>query len=209
MSDAYTLNISGAPPDFFDKMHELLAQLPDGALTPGDTPTVEAAFTLFDRVTLDAKHLLRLAVEGNGRALGADFRAQYGEARLNGATTSLTRHLQSLTKAGDWPESVPRVLISTKAGTEGWRKTHAFSMAPALVPVFRVAIRRFDKGAGDPQAVVDHLVALFEEMGRPTRDAREFAREFLEQHANDLAAWLAQRTGPQDPGPESAPPTEG
>lgn len=210
MSDAYTVRISGAPPDFFDKMHALVAQLPAGALTTGDTLTVETAFDLFDRVTPDAKHLIRLAVEGNGRALGADFRAQRGEGSLNGATTSLTLAVKALKKEGRWPESVPGVLISTKAGPEGYRKTHAFTMPPALVPVFRAALQRHGKPpAGDPQAVVDHLVAMYEEMGRPTHRARQCAQDFLEQHADDLAAWLTHRTSPQNSGPEPTPPTKG
>ncbi|MFE3608342.1 hypothetical protein [Streptomyces goshikiensis] len=199
MSDAYTLHISGAPPDFFDKMHALVAQLPAGALTDGDTLTVETAVELFDRVTLDAQHLLRLAVEGNGRALGADFRAQRGEGRLNGATTSIARAVKSAAEKGRWPASVPGVLTSTKAGTEGYRKTHAFTMAPALVPVFRAAIQRHDKpSAGDPQAIVGHLAELYEEMGHPAHRARELAEDFLDQHAGDLALWAVHRMAFRD-----------
>ncbi|MFF5393315.1 hypothetical protein ACFY5H_34275 [Streptomyces sp. NPDC013012] len=37
MSDTYTFHINGAPLDFFDKVHALVAQLPAGALTTGDT----------------------------------------------------------------------------------------------------------------------------------------------------------------------------
>ncbi|MFF7816046.1 hypothetical protein ACFZCF_29575 [Streptomyces sp. NPDC007945] len=197
MSDAYTLHVTGAPPDWFDKMHALLAQLPDGTLTTGDTLTVEAAFDLFARVTPDARHLIRLAVDGNGRALGADFRARHGEGRLNGATTSLTRAVKALTAQGRWPASVPGVLTSTKAGPEGYRKTHAFTMAPALVPVFRAAIHRYDKGpAGDPEAVVNNLALLYEELGRGDQ-ARHLALRFLTRHADDLAAWLAHRPDTQ------------
>ncbi|MFK3734674.1 hypothetical protein ACI2LJ_30910 [Streptomyces sp. NPDC088090] len=203
MSDAYTLHITGAPPEWFDKMHALLAQLPAGTLTADDTPTVEAAFELFTRVTPDAKHLIRLAVAGNGHALGADFRAQRGEGRLNGATTSLTRAARTLTEQGRWPPSVPGVLTSTKAGPEGYRKTHAFTMVPALVPVFRTAIQQYDKGpAGDPQAAIDRLAEVFENLGSCTREAAsQAARDFLQRHADDLAAWLAHRphTDPQQP----------
>ncbi|MEU8541942.1 hypothetical protein AB0C52_18460 [Streptomyces sp. NPDC048717] len=197
MGDVYTLHITGAPPEWFERMHALAAQLPAGALTAGDTLTVDSAVHLLDRVTPDARELLRLAVRGNGRALGADFRAQCGEEGLNGATTSLSCHVKALMKQGKWPESVPRVLTSTKAGKEGWRKTHAFHMPSALVPVFRVAFHRYDKGSeGDPQAAVGHLAELYEEMGRSTRDALKFAQEFLELHADDLAAWLAHRPHP-------------
>ncbi|MFF0754365.1 hypothetical protein [Streptomyces sp. NPDC004267] len=210
MSDTYTLHITGAPPDWFEKMHALVAQLPADALTADDTLTVETAFDLFDRVTPDAKHLLRLAVAGNGRALGADFRAQRGEGRLNGATTSITLAVKALRKKGSWPASAPDVLTSTKAGPEGYRKTHAFYMTAALVPVFRAAIQRHDKPpAGDPQAMVGHLAVVFEEMGFSTPVARESAQEFLERHADDLAAWLAHHSGPQDRAPEQTSHTEG
>ncbi|MGW3389528.1 hypothetical protein [Streptomyces cinereoruber] len=200
MSDTYTFHINGAPPDFFDKVHALLAQLPAGALTTGDTLSVETALDLIDRVTPDARHLIRLAVEGNGRALGADFRAQRGEGSLNGATTSLTLAVKALKKEGRWPASVPGVLISTKAGPEGYRKTHAFTMPPALVPVFRAALQRHDKPpAGDPEAVVGHLAELYEEMGRPAHAAREFAQDFLERHAGDLAVWAVHQMAKSPP----------
>ncbi|MFJ4342605.1 hypothetical protein [Streptomyces sp. NPDC088915] len=213
MNDSYTLHISGAPPDFFDKVHALLARLPAGALTTGDTPTVETAAELFDRVTPDARHLIRLAVEGDGRALGADFRAQRGEGRLNGATTSLTRAVKSLTEKGRWPASVPGVLTSTKAGPEGYRKTHAFTMPPALVPVFRTALQRHNKPpAGDPQAIVGHLAELLEDLvGMTHEGAREFAQDFLERHAGDLAVWVVHRMAQSPPDPLLDPPpaTEG
>ncbi|NEA18966.1 hypothetical protein [Streptomyces halstedii] len=181
-------------------MYALVARLPAGALTAGDTPTIEAAAELLDRVTLDARHLIRLAVEGDGRALGADFRAQRGEGRLNGATTSLTCAVKALSKEGRWPASVPGVLISTKAGPEGYRKTHAFTMPSALVPVFRAALRRHDKPAdGNPEAALGHLAELYEEMGRPAHIARELAQDFLERHAGDLAVWAGHRMAKSPP----------
>ncbi|MGW0562909.1 hypothetical protein ACWDZ4_20375 [Streptomyces sp. NPDC003016] len=158
MSDGYTLHITNAPPDWHEKLHELVAQLPAETITSDPVPTVEAAVNLIERTTLDAIHLLRLAVQGDGRALGADFRAQRGEGRLNGATTSLTRAVKALIKQGIWPESVPEVITSTKAGPEGWRKTHAYYMPPALVSVFRAAFLRIDpRPPGDPQATAGHL----------------------------------------------------
>ncbi|GHG04412.1 hypothetical protein ACFFSH_34135 [Streptomyces filamentosus] len=193
MSNSYTLHISGAPPEWFDKLYELATQLPTHTLTTGDAPTVEAASALYDRVTPDAKHLLRLAVQGNGRALGADFREQRGEGRLNGATTSLARATRTLTSQGNWPSSIPAVLTSTKAGPEGWRKTHAFHMPAALVPVFRTAIHQHDKGGAGAQSIVGHLADVYMKAGHAPQDATEYAQEFLELHADDLAAWLAHR----------------
>lgn len=193
MNNGYTLHITNAPPDWHEKLYALVSQLPADTLTSEAALTIQNAFDLFDRVTLDARHLLRLAVQGNGRALGADFRSERGEGRLNGATTSLTRQVKALTKQGRWPESIPEVLTSTKAGPEGYRKTHAFHMPATLVPVFRAAIHQHDKGStGNPQAVLDHLTLLYEEIGRGEQ-AQRFAEQFLEGHADDLAAWLAQR----------------
>ncbi|MFH8254200.1 hypothetical protein [Streptomyces roseolus] len=94
-------------------------------------------------------------------------------------------------------QAIPGVLTSTKAGPEGYRKTHAFTMVPALVPVFRAAVHRYDKGpAGDPEAVVNNLALLYEELGRGDQ-ARHLAVRFLTQHADDLAAWLAHRPDTQ------------
>ncbi|MGW2984150.1 hypothetical protein [Streptomyces goshikiensis] len=107
--------------------------------------------------------------------------------------------MKSAAEKGRWPASVPGVFTSTKVGAEGYRKTHAFTMAPALIPVFRAAIQRHDRpSAGDPQAIVGHLAGLYEEMGHPAHLARELAEDFLDQHAGDLALWAVHRMAFRD-----------
>lgn len=161
--------------------------------------TTEAAARLIELVTPDAAYLLKLATDGDGRALGADFRAQRGEGRLNGATTSITRTINSLTKQGIWPADVGNPLTPTTAGKEGWSKTYAYHLNPRALPAFRAAFTRTETPrTGDPQRVIDRLIVMYEEMGRPTHLARECAADFLNEHADDLDAWLlTRRTPPQ------------
>ncbi|MFE1346491.1 hypothetical protein [Streptomyces sp. NPDC058757] len=66
------------------------------------------------------------------------------------------------------------------------------------------AIQQYDKGpAGDPQTAIDRLAEVFENLASCTREAAppQAARDFLQRHADDLAAWLAHRphTDPQQP----------
>ncbi|MGI5484981.1 hypothetical protein [Streptomyces lavendofoliae] len=175
----------------------LAAAQPPGTVTAAtDEPvlTVEAAARLIELVTPDAAYLLNLATDGDGRALGVDFRAQRGEGRLNGATTSITCTIKSLIKLGIWPVDVGNPLTPTTAGKEGWSKTYAYHLAPYALPALRAAFARKETPrTGDPQRVVDRLVGMYEEMGRPTHLAREFAAAFLDEHADDLAAWLLTR----------------
>jgi hypothetical protein len=185
-----TLHIDDPSPEWL----ALAAAQPAGTVT-AETPephlTAEAADQLIELVTPDAAHLLKLATVGDGRALGADFRAQRGEGRLNGATTSITRTVNSLTKKGIWPAEVGNPLTSTTAGKEGWSKTYAYHLDARALPAFRAAFaRRESPGRGNPQAVLDRLAELYEEMGHRDIDARKFAEDFLTEHADDLAAWL-------------------
>ncbi|MFE1272170.1 hypothetical protein [Streptomyces sp. NPDC058758] len=68
---------------------------------------------------------------------------------------------------------------------------------------FVTAIQQDDKGpAGDPQTAIDRLAEVFENLESCTREAaHQAARDFLQRHADDLAAWLAHRphTDPQQP----------
>ncbi|GAA2462982.1 hypothetical protein [Streptomyces lavendulocolor] len=197
MATRLILHIDDPTPEWL----ALAAAQPPGTLTAAtDVPalTTEAAARLIELVTPDAAYLLKLATDGDGRALGADFRAQRGEGRLNGATTSITRTINSLTRQGVWPAGVSNPLTPTTAGKEGWSKTYAYHLNPRALPAFRAAFTRTETPrTGDPQRVIDRLIGMYEEMGRPTHLARECAADFLNEHADDLAAWLLTRRTPR------------
>ncbi|MFF5447136.1 hypothetical protein [Streptomyces sp. NPDC012888] len=86
-------------------------------------------------------------------------------------------------------------------GRSSWFKTGGYRLPRHLAAFFREAFSRvYPVRPGDPQAAVGHLAALYEELGHSTARAREFAREFLEAHADDLAAWLSNGVVPPQAG---------
>ncbi|MFJ6722223.1 hypothetical protein [Streptomyces sp. NPDC091259] len=205
MERDFALYVHGASQEWLDRLARMFAELPTGAAVPSLSPvTAAAAYRLIDNVTLDARHLLRLAVEGDGKAAGATFRAQRGEGKLNGATTSLTRILKSGIKAGWWPADVPRVLKPTGPDRNGWSKTAAYHLDEALLPVFREAFADYDQRnrhgehtptpastvhAERPTALA-RLTEVYAEQGHPHHRAVDFATDLLAQHTDELADLL-------------------
>lgn len=162
MEPHLTLHVTGAPPEWLEKLTGLISELgPEAAAAePADPlPTARAALLLIESVTVDARHLIRLAVEGSGRADGGTFRAQRGDGRLNGATTSLTRTLKSGITKGWWPAEVPRVLTPTGPDKNGWTKTAAYHLDQGLLPAFREAFADYDRRTGNVERPISAATA--------------------------------------------------
>ncbi|MFD6967722.1 hypothetical protein [Streptomyces sp. NPDC059979] len=199
MSSAVHLHITNLPPESVQRLHEFITGLPPAAVTADPGPTAAAARAFLARATPDAQALVALAVADGGRALGADFRARRGD-RLNGATTSITRTVQALIREGIWPADLPRLLTPTAAGSEGWSKTHAYTLAPRALAPFREALTPQASAAPAPQpiaAALGQLAVLFEQLGHDEDTALERARELLRVHTAELAGLLRTHGHPQ------------
>ncbi|MFF4442420.1 hypothetical protein [Streptomyces sp. NPDC001621] len=194
MTTRLTLHIDDPTPEWL----ALAAAQPAGSVTAEPYLTAAAATRLIELITQDAAFLLKLATDGDGRALGADFRTARGETRLNGATTSIARTINSLTRQGIWPAEVGNPLTSTTAGKEGWSKTYAYHLDARALPAFREAFARvYPTPVEVPEDALTHLAEIYEQGGREPEHARERAEAFFEQHADALTTWaLARNTTP-------------
>ncbi|NML55136.1 hypothetical protein HHL19_35590 [Streptomyces sp. R302] len=187
-----------------DDDNELNTALLEAACRPGttvlvgdDTWTPERADRFVREVKGRGRQLLRAVAEGGGWLDGEKYRQKYGENALLGPTSSITKTVTKGIKEKWLPEGAVLPLTSTYDGRSSWSKTDGYRLPPHLAVIFRNAFARvYPARRGNPQAVIKHLVELYEEMGHSTRDAREFTQEFLEQHADDLAAWLEDQQAP-------------
>jgi hypothetical protein len=184
-----------------DNDEELNAALIEAARRPGttvavgdDTWTPERAEQFVRAVHPRGRTLLRAVAEGGGWVDGEAYRKKHGENALMGPTGSITKAVKKGIKEGWLPEGTTLPLTSTYDGRSSWSKTDGYRLPPHLAAIFCDAFARvYPARPGNPQEVLDHLVLLYEEMGRPTHLAREFAEQFLVGHADDLAAWLEGR----------------
>ncbi|MER5482550.1 hypothetical protein ABT024_04950 [Streptomyces sp. NPDC002812] len=190
MSNDVYLHITNLPPASIEQLHAFVNGLPQATVTPDFGPTVEAAREFLIKATPDAAALVELAVVGNGKALGADFRAQRGD-RLNGATTSVTRTVKFLIRKGIWPVDLPELLTPTSAGSEGWSKTHSYTLAPRALDAFRQALGGRPASAPEPATVaLGRLAALYTRLGHSEDDAIDQAGDLLRAHTSELADLL-------------------
>ncbi|MFJ7159215.1 hypothetical protein ACIQUQ_30310 [Streptomyces sp. NPDC101118] len=204
MTGELNLNIRGATPEWFAELASLLAdpRARTALRHPAPDPDlVHSAVRLLQGVKTNGRDLLRLALEGNGRADGPTYRERHGEGSLNGATTTLTRTIKAGIREQWWPADLPRLLLPTGPEKEGWSKTAAYHLTDPdrLLPVLREAFAQYDNGrgragrpapAGHASTALARLTALYEEAGHRPDHALAFATDLLAQHANEHATML-------------------
>ncbi|MFB6629990.1 hypothetical protein ACFCWY_08850 [Streptomyces sp. NPDC056362] len=161
-----------------------------------DTWTPERADQFVRTIHGRGKDLLRAVAEGGGWVDGKEYRERHGENALRGPTASITKTVTKGIKEGWLPKGAVLPLKSTYDGRSSWSKTDGYELPQHLAAIFRAAFERvYPARRGNPEEVIAHLTLLYEEMGRGSR-AREHAENFLAGHADNLAAWLADRKAP-------------
>jgi len=107
--------------------------------------TTELAEVLVRDLGAAARRLLRETARADGRIDAATLRGPEGDRTLKGLTGPITKAMARLVKSGKLPEGLPvPVDAEYDPATRAWQRTIAFSMPPALVPLFRAAFERLD-----------------------------------------------------------------
>ncbi|GGU44565.1 hypothetical protein [Streptomyces violascens] len=184
-----------------------LARQRQATVTVGDAVwTPERVEHLIREVAPRGRQLLRAVAEGDGWVDGEQYRAAYGDAALRGPSAAITKAVTRGIRDGWLPVGAELPFTSTYDGRSSWQKTGGYRLPRHLAAVFREAFARvFPTSSHPPQAAIDHLSELYEQVGRSPELARERAGAFFEQHAEALTAWAKARSAQSSLPEEAAP----
>ncbi|MFG2408785.1 hypothetical protein ACGFR8_31465 [Streptomyces brevispora] len=138
-----------APPEIIQAVADLVARIGAGATVTTDTEwTVDRAEKLLRQIQPHTRNLIVAAVEGDGFADGAAFRARHGENSLKGPSQSITKAVKSGAELGYWGRSMTSPIAPTTPDKNGWSKTGGYYLDKSLVPVFAQALATVQQSSG-------------------------------------------------------------
>ena len=138
MTDVIFKNVD---PQILEKLAKLMRPA-RAELLPAEW-TADAAEVLLRDLGPAARRLYVTVAEAGGRIDASVLRGPDGSKSLKGLTGPVTKALERLSKAGKIPTDLPvPVTAEYDPSIRAWRKTAAFVMPSALVPLFQAASER-------------------------------------------------------------------